>query len=227
MKYIWCEDSGAGFEFWREIFQIIHPEIKVESKQSNGKLLKAVSKINDDNTYYILLDVAIDNPDVLREYNRLFKYAEEQENIKIIKIHSFEFTLLSFSLLDNWVFARNDELKEKREEILTARDMFVKLILDEGSLEDLRQFRAIFNYADRYNTERISAKLLYEITRNTGFETNKGKLGPCFINSCCEWEGRHNDDICGLDDDRLSADSKKRMLVEYSALKNTLNEVNL
>jgi hypothetical protein len=37
------------------------------------------------------------------------------------------------------------------------------------------------------NTEQLSAKRLLEITRNTGFETTKGKLGDCFIVDQCEW----------------------------------------
>ena len=61
---------------------------------------------------------------------------------------------------------------------------------------------------EKYNSEKISAKLLNMITRNTGFETDKSKVGPCFITECCEWENRQADDICGLDNKRLSISEK-------------------
>ena len=59
----------------------------------------------------------------------------------------------------------------------------------------------------------LSAKLLFGLTRNTGFEVQKGKLGPCWFESCCEWNEREEDDICGLNDNRISA--KEKMLEIY------------
>jgi len=55
-----------------------------------------------------MVDHAIDNADVLRELRRLYRLAEDKSNITIIKIFSFEFILLSFSLLEQWVFAEKD-----------------------------------------------------------------------------------------------------------------------
>ncbi len=81
--------------------------------------------------------------------------------------------------------------------------------------------------SDKVNTEQISAKLLTGITRNTGFETDKAKVGPCFIINCCEWKERMDDDICGLDVSRLTADEKMRQLVDYSILKNAFQEAGL
>ena len=61
---------------------------------------------------------AYDNPDVLREVNAISRAIEGKNNVKLIKFHSFEFVLLSFDLLDSWVFAEQDELKEKRRPLL-------------------------------------------------------------------------------------------------------------
>ncbi len=35
------------------------------------------------------------------------------------------------------------------------------------------------------------------------FEVSKSKIGDCWIKPCCEWQGRQNNDICGLDGSRL------------------------
>ena len=99
--YVWCEDSKSGFEFWKVVFKILYKDYTVESKKNNSELCKAVSKIVDDeNKYYILMDNAIDNPDVLRETQRLHIALKDKRNVALIKIHSFEFVLLSFRLLE-------------------------------------------------------------------------------------------------------------------------------
>ena len=41
------------------------------------------------------------------------------------------------------------------------------------------------NHLDNHNIEQLSAKLLFDLTRNTGFEVSKGMIGKCWIDSCC------------------------------------------
>ena len=120
--YVWCEDSKSGFEFWKVVFNILYKDYTVESKKNNSELCKAVSKIVDDeNKYYILMDNAIDNPDVPRETQRLHIALKDKRNVALIKIHSFEFVLLSFRLLEDWVFANEDVLKEKRAKLIEQK----------------------------------------------------------------------------------------------------------
>ena len=69
--------------------------------------------------------------------------------------------------------------------------------------------------------------MLFNITRNTGFETDKSKVGQCFINSCCDWIERQTDDICGLDNDRLSADEKMDQILVRSVLQDAFMEAGL
>lgn len=227
-KYLWCEDSKSGYQFWRILFKAVYPDIIVVTQNNNSQLSKAVGEICDDgNIYYIILDTAIDNPDVLRELKRLNRNISGKNNVKIIKIHSFEFSLLSFEFLEQWVFAEKDELKEKRNEILEAKNLFVKLIKHGGNPEELNEFKSVYHYSSQNNTEKISAKLLYEITRNTGFETSKSKIGECFINSCCEWSDRQEDDICGLEHKRLTLSEKIKQLIEHSVIQDALREVGL
>ena len=227
-RYLWCEDSASGFQFWQAVFRVIHPDIEVVSKKGNTELVKATRNIgNDGNQYYIIIDTATDNPNVIRENKRLYSNIKEKENVAVIEIHSFEFTLLSFKLLEQWVFAEKDDLKEKRKDFLADRDVFVDLLQSIDTAESLTVLRDILEKYKSYNSEQIAAKLLFEITRNTGFQTDKGELGKCFVNDCCTWMERQEDDICGLDDKRIDAKEKIRILIDQSVLKEAFRKVDL
>lgn len=226
--YVWCEDSGSGYAFWNTVFKITYPEFIVETKNSNTRLNKAIRQISDDNNlYYVIVDTVLDNQDVLRELERLKRSIIGKNNIKVIKIHSFEFSLLSFEFLEKWVFAENDNLKEQRKDKLEAREKLVKLISDGGTADELSLFKSVYQYQSKMNTKKIAAKLLTEITRNTGFETNKKQVGFCFVNSCCEWDDRQENDLCGLDDKRLSVSEKIEQMVNHSILQAAFQEVGL
>ena len=226
--YVWCEDSKSGFQFWKALFKEIHPDFITETQRNNSRLSKNAGKITDDgNTYYIIIDTAVDNADVLREMARLNRNIAGKNNIKLIKVHSFEFTLLSFEYLENWVFSEDDELKERRSNYIAAKNSFIKLVNTGDNADELNKFRSVYDFSDKYNTEKIAAKLLYEITRNTGFETDKSKIGECFINSCCEWSDREDDDACGLDNSRLNANEKMKEITYHSILNAAFKEANL
>ena len=77
------------------------------------------------------------------------------------------------------------------------------------------------------NIEQLSAKLLFDLTRNTGFEVSKGVLGECWIKSCCEWKERQEDDICGLDYNRLSVFEKMKRIYDGSSLRLQFPKVGL
>lgn len=226
--YAWCEDSGSGFTFWNEILKTLHPDIIVETKRNNTRLRQEASRIiNDGNTYYILIDAFMDNADVLRELDGLKRGISGKENVFIVDIRSFEFVLLSFRLLEQWVFAQNDWLKDKRRELLQARKLFVELETVGGTDETLAELKELFPYMLNHSNEQVSAELLYQITRNTGFETSKGKLGECFLNDCCQWTFRQADDLCGLDEARPDADEKKKQIISNSVLKAAFEKAGL
>ena len=83
-KYVWCEDSASGFEFWKNIFKVINPEFTVQTKRNNTELRKAASRIEaDGNEYYILIDSSVDNHDVVREVKKLKECVEQKENIHL------------------------------------------------------------------------------------------------------------------------------------------------
>lgn len=227
-KYVWCEDTGSGFDFWKAVFNTLYEDFIVETKKNNSELCRAVSKLRDEeNRYYILMDNAVDNQEVLRETQRLHSVVKGKQNVSVIKIHSFEFVLLSFQRLYDWVFAEQDELKEKRKGLLELANKLVDIICNGGDIKKLSSAREALNYSDSLNTEQLSAKLLFDITRNTGFETTKGKLGDCFIVDCCDWEARGDDDICGLDQSRISGRSKIKEVFENSVLKDSFTKAGL
>ncbi len=227
-SFLWCEDSKSGYQFWSALFRELHPDVTVETKGSNTGLRKAAGKIAaDGNVYYIVMDTAVDNPDVLRETRRLKAVIDGKDNIHVIQVHSLEFALLSFDLLEQWMFAEADELKEKRQDLLQARAVFLQQNAPGADAAGLQVFKEAFAEYESKNSEQIAAKLLYEITRNTGFETDKSQVGDCFINTCCEWAERQSDDLCGLDSQRISAGEKARLLADRSALKAAFEGVGL
>lgn len=80
---------------------------------------------------------------------------------------------------------------------------------------------------DNLHIEQLAARLLFDLTRNTGFEVSKGVLGECWIRSCCEWEKRQEDDICGLDNSKLSVLNKMKRIYVGSSLKMQFPKVGL
>ncbi len=232
--YVWCEDSSSGYLFWKKIFAVIHENFIVETKKNNSELRKAVTKIREDgNTYYIIIDSMYDNPDVLREVRAIKEQSAKKKNIFVLESYSFELILLSFKYLEKWIFSENDELKEKRSALLELKELFLDSVLFGISVEDqllffkkLEELHYISNDKKR-NYEQLSSKLLLDITKNTGFETNKGKLGKCFYCDCCTWEERQEDDKCGLDGTRLSSIVKLKQLKEHTVISSIFQEVGL
>lgn len=57
MKYLWTEDAGAGFHFWKLVNQLFfHDALVVKSKESNQGILDALSdlKIKEDDKLQIV-----------------------------------------------------------------------------------------------------------------------------------------------------------------------------
>lgn len=219
--YLWCEDTRSGFEFWKYLMQVKSQECIVEGKNGISGLRRDVARIsNSTDRYYLVVDYAIDNPDVLREVNAITRAVRGKPNITLVKIPCFEYILLSFALLDKWVFAEQDDLREKRKPLLKIKNEIVKMIEEGTDSPDSDGSSAANDYLNEnsYNIEQALSRLLYEITCNTGFETNKSKLGECFYINCCDWTRRADDDICGLDESRISAYEKTELIIKNSVL---------
>ena len=169
----------------------------------------------------------MDNNDALREAQRVKKIANNKKNVIAVKIHSFEYILLSFEMFVDWVFAKEDKLKNDREGLLKARKLLLRMVSERIEASEQEELFKLASKGVAKNSEYIAASLLENITKNTGFATTKSKLGDCFVEDCCSMSERQPDDICGLDDNRLDAKTKRNMLVEHSVLRASFSEVGL
>lgn len=220
--YLWIEDrkDKSGYIFWQTLLGQLCPEIVLESKKNNSELVKAVKALEDsENRYIVVFDNSFDNLQVAMEQKMLRKYAGDKENVVLMDIICFEYILLEFKELIEWIYAPDDEFLVKRKKAITAREKLVKTI--QGGEINYKDIREIIEYnenVDNYNVEQLSARILFDLTRNTGFEVSKGSVGECWIKSCCEWEERKPDDICGLDVSRLSVKEKMKRICKGTSL---------
>lgn len=129
--FLWIEDrkEKAGFIFWKRLLQQLCPDIKVESKTNNSELVKAVRNLKDtENRYIIVLDNSFDNLQVALEQKRLREYVEEKNNVALMNIVCFEYILLEFRKLIDWIYAPEDEFRIKRAGVIAAREKILDSI---------------------------------------------------------------------------------------------------
>lgn len=229
--YLWIEDrkGKASYVFWETLMQKLCPNVIVESKKNNSELVKAVKDLkNRENKYIIVLDNAFDNLQVYQEQKRLKKYADIKNNVLLMDIICFEYVLLEFDKLIDWIYAPNDDFLMKRADAIRAKEMLVTTIQSgELNYKTIQEIMTYDNNLDDHNIEQLSAKLLYDLTRNTGFEVSKGKIGECWVRSCCDWSKRQKDDICGLEHNRLSIIDKMRSIYIGTSLSREFPKVGL
>lgn len=114
--YFWIEDrvGKASYQFWVTFMNEICPEIIVESKTNNRELVKAVKGLADkENRYIIALDNSFDNVQVYMEQKILKEAASKKENVFLLNLICFEYTLLEFDQLIDWIYAPEDEFRKK------------------------------------------------------------------------------------------------------------------
>ena len=162
------------------------------------------------------------------EQKRLKKSVNGKKNVFLLDIICFEYILLEFQELIEWIYAPEDEFLEKRAGTIAARHKLVEALQDDDfNYKGIHEIIEYDKNIKEHNIEQLSAKLLFDLTRNTGFEVSKGVLGECWIKSCCEWKERQEDDICGLDHNRLSVFDKMKQIYVGSALKLQFPKVGL
>lgn len=229
--FLWIEDrkGKASYTFWENLMKHLCPDVIVESKKNNSELVKAVRALQDaENRYIIVFDNSFDNLQIIMEQKRLKKYVNEKENVFLLDIICFAYLLLEFKELIEWIYAPEDEFLQKRARAIAVRHKLVESLQDDNF--DYKGIREIIDYdknIEEHNIEQLSAKLLFDLTRNTGFEVSKSVLGECWIKSCCEWKERQEDDICGLDNNRLSVFDKMKRIYVGSSLKLQFSKVGL
>lgn len=229
--FLWIEDrkGKSSYIFWKTFMEQLCPEVVVESKKNNSELVKAIKVLEDtENRYIIVFDNSFDNLQIAMEQKLLRQCANQKNNILLMDIICFEYLLLEFKELIEWIYAPEDEFLTKRKQVIMAREKLVKTI-ESGALnyKDIREIVEYTEYIGSYNIEQLSAKILFDLTRNTGYEISKGKIGECWIKSCCEWETRRDDDICGLDNNRLQVNDKMKRICEGTCLITQFQNIGL
>ena len=178
--FLWIEDrkGKASYTFWENLMKQLCPDVIVESKKNNSELVKAVSTLQDAaNRYIIVFDNSFDNLQVVMEQKRLKKYVNEKENVFLLDIICFEYILLEFKELIEWIYAPEDEfLYERAGTIMARRKLVEALQKDYFNYKEIREIVEYDKNIEEHNIEQLSSKLLFDLTRNTGFEVSKGCL---------------------------------------------------
>lgn len=229
--FLWIEDrkEKASYIFWKNLMEQLYPEVTVEGKKNNSELVKSVKALKDiSNKYIIVFDNSFDNLQVVMEQKLLRSYVDGKDNVVLMDIICFEYILLEFKELIKWIYAPDDEFLEKRANAIAVREKFVDSI-NSGELKykDIQEIMEYDKHVQEHNVEQLAARLLFALTRNTGFEVSKGTIGECWIKSCCEWNNREESDICGLDDSRLSIFDKMKNIYEGTSLKEQFSNIGL
>ncbi len=229
--YLWIEDrkGKAGYTFWAKLMEQICPEVIVESKKNNSELVKAVKHLKDrDNRYVIVFDNSFDNLQAVVEHKKLMHYAGGNANVILLDTICFEYILLEFRGLIDWIYAPEDVLLRKRAKAVAAREKLVTSIASgELHYKEIQEIVAYDRYIDEHNIEQLSARLLFDLTRNTGFEVSKGTIGSCWLCSCCWQSARQEGGLCGLDHARMSVLNKMKCIYEETSLQEQFSKVGL
>ncbi len=185
MKYIWTEDTGAGFHFWelanRYLFQGLYT---VESKGSNQGILDAVRQLIPDreDKYYLAFDIVYDNMNVMNKYLELKELAAMYpKQIVILDIICFEHIILSLSNLIKWTGTGKKDKIAMRDAILSVikdHKIDISKIVDRKTLEYLMGFK-------KYSTERVIKAVTYELTENNDWSVKGRQMGSCWYRDCC------------------------------------------
>ena len=84
----------------------------------------------------VIEENSFDNLQVAMEQKMLRKYVGDKENVILMDIICFEYILLEFKELIEWIYAPDDEFLVKREKAITAREKLVKTI-QSGEIQNM------------------------------------------------------------------------------------------
>ena len=225
MKYLWTEDTGAGFHFWKLVNQLFFNDtLIVESKESNQGLLNALSylELKEDDTYYIAFDQVFDNQDIRNKYRIMKSLADKSEGkVVVLDMICFEYFVLSFDKLIPWTgTGKTDKIKIREDVLKAVEDHTINLskINDVKTLQFLAGFK-------RYSTERVMKALVGELTENEKWSVKGSHMGECWYKDCCVSE--HPDGHrCGKPEVE-EGDEKMRCLIRSKNVQKVLEKMML
>lgn len=223
MRYLWTEDTGAGFHFWKLVNQLFFDnELVVESKGSNQVLLDAVLDldIKDDDKYYVAFDYVVDNQDIRNKYRILKSITDKSDGkIVILDMICFEYLIIAFDKLVEWTGTGKTDRIKIRDKVLAAVEnhrIDLSKIDDEKTLQYIAGFK-------RYSTERVMKSLVGEFTQNEKWSVKGNFMGECWYKDCCVSE--HTDNPrCGKPEVE-DGDEKMRMLIRSEKVQDVMSQV--
>lgn len=188
MKYLWTEDSGAGFHFWKLANEyLFQGNLTVESKGSNQGILDAVRALKpaEGDIYYLAFDMVYDNMDVVNKMLELQEMARKYpEQIVILDIICFEYIIFAFSKLIKWTGSGRKDVISRREHILKAVKNH-RIDIDDITDEKTRNYLMGFK---RFSTERVIKSMTNLLTDGDAWSVNGDLLGECWHKDCCVLE---------------------------------------
>ena len=94
----------------------------------------------------------IDNLQILSELKILTDASKEKDNVVLLDIICFEYILLEFKELIDWVFTPDDEFLEKRADIISARTKLVSAISNgDSSYKEIKEIKDYCDNIENYN----------------------------------------------------------------------------
>lgn len=223
MKYLWTEDTGAGFHFWEIVNQLVFDRaLVVESKGSNQGILDALAtlKVSENDEYYIAFDYVMNNQDVRNKY-RVLKRLSDAAGTRVVLLDMicFEHFILAFDQLVSWTgTGKTDKIKMRKEILAAIENHRINLseIKDEKTLMYLSGFK-------RYSTERVMKSMVSEFTQNEQWSVNGTLMGACWYKDCCVSD--HPDSLrCGKPETK-SGNEKMRMLIGSDEVQRTIADM--
>lgn len=227
MIYLWTEDSGAGFHFWKLVNEFaFESKLNVCSMGSNQEVLDSlrILKPSEEDVYFIAFDIVYDNMDVMNKYAEILAIAKKYPGqIEVLDITCFEHLILSFSKLVEWTGCAKKDKILIREEILKHMDRH-RIAIDE--IEDRRTLQYLMGFK-KFSTEKVLKSVTYEITENDDWSVKGHEVGKCWFENCCVLD---NDRIekrrCGCD---INSTGKSKFfeLIRSKEIGKAIDEIEL
>ena len=206
MIHIWHEDNpnSSTTQFWQFLkSQNVKPilnnaDIRGFSGNVNFYNQLQTTKFNPKDKYYIFIDYVPDNTDAHQVYSNAKRLLQPYKNVKLMKLRCFEYLILKFRYLVNWI-------EPVKIPAGYANEKAVRLalinILDAGG--DWRYNSTIMNYimdkkhislinwtneSQYITSEDVIAALLTDMTaagKPHEFTIKKTTFGRCWHENCC------------------------------------------
>jgi hypothetical protein len=193
MIYLVTEDSGSGYEFWKQLSRIAVENVTtVTCSGYNGALnivkrlgikpgdvvIMALDKINSDDTVFECYDKV-----------RIFCEMMGAKKVAFIDIYCFEEILLSFRYLLDWCDYENSNREGKEIDVNVLSLVRECIYLGKEYIEQPEVYSYMrakgLQFSEESRRERFAYYLLNRLTYGSSLSYRKGKLSQCFYLDCC------------------------------------------